>query len=201
MGHMGILIFIWAGTCHTIFHRGFMVWAATSGVWAVAFLCPHNVCSSVSLIAVLMGVRCSTQLFDLHFPQWNAMPNMASLLADTCTLSCRGIYIWVLWLFGIQFFWGWEPPVLILFPGSSKFASLQLWSVYPLPCGKCRQIGRDVSRMTSHGGLHASVVCSLKHAKIGAGRAHQLGRALLDYRMMLVQLCNWFQKIHLQIMH
>lgn len=104
-------------------------------------------------------------------------------------------------MFGIQFFWGWEPPVLILFPGSSKFASLQLWSVYPLPCGKCRQIGRDVSCMKSHGGLHASVVCSLKHAKIGSGRAHQLGCALLDYRMMLVQLCNWFQKIHLQIMH
>lgn len=68
MGHMGILIFIWAGTCHIIFHRGFMVWAATSGAWAPTFLCPHNVCSSVSLIAVLMGVRCSTQLFDLYFP-------------------------------------------------------------------------------------------------------------------------------------
>lgn len=104
-------------------------------------------------------------------------------------------------MFGIQFFWGWEPPVLILFPGSSKLASLPLWSLNPLSCGKYRQIGRDTSRIKSHGGLHASVVCSLKHAKTGAGRVHQLGSVFLDYRKMLVQLCNCFQKIHLQIMH
>lgn len=50
------------------FPRRFHGVRATSGAWPLAFLCPHNVCSPVSLIAVLMGVRCSTQLFDLHFP-------------------------------------------------------------------------------------------------------------------------------------
>lgn len=50
------------------FPRWFHVCVATSGVWPLVFLCPHNMCSPVSLIAVLMGVRCNTQSFDLHFP-------------------------------------------------------------------------------------------------------------------------------------